>query len=121
MIGLFAGTAAAGEWRTYLLWANRTDFGRTDPFFRKDIGFYVFELPWLHYLVNFADGRAVISLLAAATVHYLYGGIRLQTPRRPADRRRPGAVLGAARPLRAGQGRRLLARPLRPGQRVRQA
>ena len=53
VIGLFAGTAAAGEWRTYLLWANRTDFGRADLFFRKDIGFYVFELPWLHYLVNF--------------------------------------------------------------------
>ena len=80
MIGLFAGTAAAGEWRTYLLWANRTDFGRTDRFFGQDIGFYVFELPWLHYLVNFAMAALVISLLAAATVHYLYGGIRLQTP-----------------------------------------
>ena len=80
VIGLFAGTAAAGEWRTYLLWANRTDFGRADLFFRKDIGFYVFELPWLHYLVNFAMAALIISLLAAATVHYLYGGIRLQTP-----------------------------------------
>ena len=80
VIGLFAGTAAAGEWRTYLLWANRTSFGRADSFFRKDIGFYVFELPWFHYLVNFAMAALVISLLAAATVHYLYGGIRLQTP-----------------------------------------
>ena len=80
VIGLFSGTAAAGEWRTYLLWANRTDFGRTDLFFRKDIGFYVFELPWLHYLVNFLMAALIISLLAAATVHYLYGGIRLQTP-----------------------------------------
>ena len=80
VIGLFAGTAAAGEWRTYLLWANRTSFGRADSFFKKDIGFYVFELPWFHYLVNFTMAALVISLLAAATVHYLYGGIRLQTP-----------------------------------------
>ena len=80
VIGLFAGTAAAGEWRTYMLWANRTDFGRADLFFRKDIGFYVFELPWMHYLVNFLMAVLIISLLAAATVHYLYGGIRLQTP-----------------------------------------
>ena len=80
VIGLFAGTAAAGEWRTYLLWANRTDFDRSDRFFGQDIGFYVFELPWLHYLVNFAMAALVIALLAAATVHYLYGGIRLQTP-----------------------------------------
>ena len=80
VIGLFAGTAAAGEWRTYLLWANRTSFDRADSFFNKDIGFYVFELPWFHYLVNFTMAALVISLLAAATVHYLYGGIRLQTP-----------------------------------------
>ena len=80
VIGLFAGTAAAGEWRTYLLWANRTEFGRSDRFFGQDIGYYVFELPWLHYLVNFTMALLVISLLAAATVHYLYGGIRLQTP-----------------------------------------
>ena len=80
VIGLFAGTAAAGEWRTYLLWANRTSFDRADAFFHKDIGFYVFELPWFHYLVNFTMAALVISLLAAATVHYLYGGIRLQTP-----------------------------------------
>ena len=80
VIGLFAGTAAAGEWRTYLLWANRTDFDRVDRYFAQDIGFYVFELPWLHYMVNFMLALLVISLLAAATVHYLYGGIRLQTP-----------------------------------------
>jgi uncharacterized protein len=80
VIGLFAGTAAAGEWRTYLLWANRTDFNVADQFFHRDIGWYVFELPWLHYLVNFAMAALIISLLAAAVVHYLYGGIRLQTP-----------------------------------------
>jgi len=80
VIGLFAGTAAAGEWRTYLLWANRTDFNVADQFFHRDIGWYVFELPWLHYLVNFTMAALIISLLAAAVVHYLYGGIRLQTP-----------------------------------------
>jgi uncharacterized protein len=79
VIGLFAGTAAAGEWRSYLLWANRVPFGTSDRFFKKDIGFYVFELPWLHYLVNFTMAALVLSILAAATVHYLYGGIRLQT------------------------------------------
>ncbi len=81
IIGLFAGTAAAGEWRTYLLWANRVPFNQSDQFFGKDIGWYVFELPWLHYLVNFTMALLVLSILAAATVHYLYGGIRLQVSR----------------------------------------
>ena len=79
VIGLFAGAAASGKWREYLLWRNGVDFGRTDPYFKRDIGFYVFDLPWLHYLVDFAMAVAVISLIAAAVVHYLYGGIRLQS------------------------------------------
>ena len=36
------------------------------------------SLPWLHYLVDFAMTRRVHGLLAAAVVHYLFGGIRLQ-------------------------------------------
>jgi uncharacterized membrane protein (UPF0182 family) len=79
VLGVFAGTSGAGEWRNFLMWRHGVSFDRKDPFFKKDIGFYVFDLPWLHYLVDFTMAVAVISLLAAAAVHYLYGGIRLQT------------------------------------------
>jgi uncharacterized membrane protein (UPF0182 family) len=61
------------------MWEHRTPFGKTDPYFHKDIGFYVFTLPWMHYLVNFAMTALVIGLMAAVLVHYLYGGIRLQS------------------------------------------
>ncbi|WP_435743187.1 UPF0182 family membrane protein [Nocardioides sp. SYSU DS0663] len=81
VLGLFAGTSGAGEWRSYLLWRNGTAFGTDDPYFSRDIGFYVFDLPWFHFLVDFTMAVVVISLLAAAVVHYLYGGIRLQAPR----------------------------------------
>ncbi|MBO0846660.1 MAG: UPF0182 family protein [Nocardioides sp.] len=78
LIGLFAGVAANGRWRTFLLWANREPFHTTDPFFHKDVGFYVFTLPWLHFLVGFAIAVMVLSAIAALVVHYLYGGVRLQ-------------------------------------------
>jgi uncharacterized protein len=78
VIGLFGGVAANGEWRTFLLWANRESFGRQDFYFHKDVGFYVFTLPWLHFLVGFLIAVLVLSALAAIVVHYLYGGIRLQ-------------------------------------------
>ncbi|MDI6911288.1 UPF0182 family protein [Nocardioides sp.] len=81
VLGAFAGSSAIGEWRDYLLWRNGTSFGSEDAYFHKDIGFYVFNLPWLHYLVDYAMAVLVIALIAAAVVHYLYGGIRLQTPR----------------------------------------
>ncbi|MDQ6686026.1 MAG: UPF0182 family protein, partial [Actinomycetota bacterium] len=79
VLGVFAGSSAAGQWRTYLLWAHRQPFGTADRYFHKDIGFYVFSLPWLHYLVDFAMTAVVIGLLVALLVHYLYGGIRLQS------------------------------------------
>jgi uncharacterized protein len=78
VIGLFGGVAANGKWRTFLLWANREPFGRSDPYFGKDVGFYVFSLPWLHFVVGYVIAVLVLSALCAIVVHYLYGGIRLQ-------------------------------------------
>jgi uncharacterized membrane protein (UPF0182 family) len=88
VIALFAGASAMGEWRTYLLWRNAQSFGTKDAQFEKDIGYYIFHLPWQHYLVDFAMAATVIALLATAVVHYLYGGIRLQVSR---DRLSPAA------------------------------
>jgi uncharacterized membrane protein (UPF0182 family) len=79
LLGLIAGGSASGQWRTFLLWRNQKSFGTEDPYFERDIGFFVFQLPWLHYVVNFAMMTAVLALVAAIVVHYLFGGIRLQT------------------------------------------
>ncbi len=78
VVGLFAGSSGAGQWRSYLLWRNGGSFDSRDAYFKKDIGFYVFDLPWLHYLVDFVMAVTIVALLAAALVHYLYGGVRLQ-------------------------------------------
>ncbi len=78
VFAIFAGASATGQWRTYLLWEHRQSFGQKDAYFHKDIGFYVFTLPWLHWLVDFAMTALVIGLVAAVFVHYVYGGIRLQ-------------------------------------------
>ncbi|MEP7737730.1 UPF0182 family protein [Nocardioides sp. 31GB23] len=80
VLALFSGTSGAGAWRTYLLWRNGSEFGTQDAQFGRDIGFFVFDLPWLHFLVDFAMAVFVVSLLAAALTHYLYGGISLQSP-----------------------------------------
>jgi uncharacterized membrane protein (UPF0182 family) len=79
VIGLFGGVAANGTWRTFLLWANRVPFHTSDPYFHKDVGFYVFTLPWLHFVVGYVIAVLVLSALTAVVVHYLYGGIRLQS------------------------------------------
>src|SRR5689334_7089756 len=76
VVALFAGASGASQWLQFLLWQHQVPFNTRDPFFGKDVAFYVFTLPWLHYLVNFGMAAAFLSLVAAAVVHYLFGGIR---------------------------------------------
>ena len=78
LMGIFAGTSGASQWRSFMLWRHGVPFGKTDPYFDKDIGFYVFDLAWWHYLVDFVMAAVVLALIASAVVHYLFGGIRLQ-------------------------------------------
>lgn len=80
LLGLFAGTAAATQWRTVLLWFNREAFGQTDPQFGMDLAFFVFTLPVLRFIVSFLMTVVFLSMLAALVTHYLYGGIRLAGP-----------------------------------------
>ncbi len=84
VLGLFAGASATGQWRTYSLWRHSQSFGTEDPYFNKDVGFYVFELPFWHYIVDYVMALAVVGLLATILMNYLFGGIRLSA--RPGER-----------------------------------
>ena len=79
VFGLFAGSAGASEWQTFLLWVNRSPFGTKDAQFGLDIGFFVFTLPWLRFIVGFLTMTLILATLAAAVTHYVYGGLQIQT------------------------------------------
>ncbi|MEC4018323.1 UPF0182 family membrane protein [Streptomyces sp. H27-D2] len=80
LIGLIAGASASGQWRTWLMWVNGVSFGQKDPQFKMDVAFYAFDLPWFRFLLSFGFAAAVLCLIAAALVHYLYGGLRITSP-----------------------------------------
>ncbi|GAA1021838.1 UPF0182 protein [Acrocarpospora pleiomorpha] len=80
ILGLFAGSSTAGQWRTWLLFQNGTPFGRTDAEFNLDLSFFMFTYPFLRMVLNFLFTAVILSIIAAALVHYLYGGFRIQTP-----------------------------------------
>jgi uncharacterized protein len=79
VLGVFAGSAGASQWQTFLLWSNRVPFGSKDAQFDLDIGFFVFTLPWLRFIVGFLTMVLVLGVLAAAVTHYVYGGLQLQS------------------------------------------
>ncbi|WP_345649964.1 UPF0182 family protein [Streptomyces tremellae] len=80
LVGLIAGASASGEWRTWLMWVNGVPFGTKDPQFHMDVSFYAFDLPWYRFLLGFGFAAAVLSVIAAALTHYLYGGLRVTSP-----------------------------------------
>ncbi len=77
VLGLFAGGAASQQWTTVQLWMNGGTVGETDPQWGMDIGFYLFTLPGLRFVVSFLMAVVVLSIIAAVATHYLYGGLRV--------------------------------------------
>ncbi|MGH2790016.1 MAG: UPF0182 family protein, partial [Actinomycetota bacterium] len=75
-IGLLAGFGASSAWQTFTLYLNRVSFGRTDPQFGRDIGFYVFELPFFNYVLDWAWFAIVAALVVSLIAHYFHGSIR---------------------------------------------
>ncbi len=77
ILGLLAGLTLAGNWKTFLLWRDGGSFGVKDPQFGKDVGFFVFTLPWIQLVIGFLTMALVMALLAGLFVQYVYGGIQL--------------------------------------------
>ncbi len=77
-IGLLVGLGNTGSWQSFLLWRNSVPFGDRDAQFGRDIGFYVFQLPFLRSIFAWLFTSLVLALLLSAAGHYLLGGIRPQ-------------------------------------------
>ncbi len=72
-----AGVSASSQWETFLLYVKQTPFGEKDAIFGHDIAFYVFSLPMWQTLQTFVFGALIASLVLAAIMHVVMGGIDL--------------------------------------------
>jgi uncharacterized membrane protein (UPF0182 family) len=72
LLSLIFGLVAQSNWSTVLRFFNRQPFGVADPVFQKEVGFYVFSLPFLDMIHGWLIGAMIITLLGSAGV-YLFG------------------------------------------------
>jgi uncharacterized protein len=79
VVALIAASGALGQWRNYLLFMNGGSFAASDPQFHKNVGFFVFEYPFLSFLVSWAFVALVVIAIFTVIAHYLNGGIRVQS------------------------------------------
>ena len=105
VLGLIVAVPAAGHWQEWLLFRNSVDFGKTDPQFSTDIGFYVFRLPFLTFIVDWMFLALLLVLVLTVAAHVINGGIVI-TPPMPKIRRATKAhfavLLAVLALLRAG-------------------
>ena len=81
VLSLIVGSQAIGQWQNWILFSNSTQFGTTDPQFHRNVGYFVFTLPFQQFLVHWALVALFVVLLVTVLSHYLNGGIRMQGSR----------------------------------------
>ena len=71
---------AIGRWQEWLLFRNSQSFGVDDAQFGNDVGFYIFELPFLTFLLDWLFAALIIVLLLTIATHILNGGVVFVAP-----------------------------------------
>ncbi|MEO6653622.1 MAG: UPF0182 family protein, partial [Ilumatobacteraceae bacterium] len=66
---------AVSKWQEWLLFRNSQSFGVNDAQFNVDVGFYVFELPFITFAIDWLFAALVIVLLLTIAAHLLNGGV----------------------------------------------
>lgn len=90
-LSFFIGSIATVAWDTVLLYLNRVPFGVTESFLGKDVGFYVFTLPFYEFLWNTVFYGILITIGVTLVVYlirsksillnYTTSEIKFETPR----------------------------------------
>jgi len=76
LFALTSGAAVGAQWRTFLLFFNGSGVGIVDPLFSRDLGFWLFELPFWALIQTWLFTSLVLTILLTAGAHYVLGAIR---------------------------------------------
>ncbi len=75
-ISIAVATTSANAWTMVLQFLNMTPFGQQDPILQRDIGFYIFQLPFYEAIQKLLLSLVVIALLAVVLVYLLKGMVQ---------------------------------------------
>jgi len=80
-LALFAASYGTGQWENFLLLTNATPFGISDPLFHKDIGFYIFSLPFLTHVYSWLMFTIIFTVIATGFIYLTRRSFRFIPPR----------------------------------------
>jgi uncharacterized protein len=73
VLAILTAVSELGDWRLVLRFIDRVPYGKADPIFGRDIGFYLFVLPAYVAFVHWLLVLLVLSALVAGAVYWLHG------------------------------------------------
>ncbi len=80
LFALLLALPAVALWQDWLLFRNAREFGIADAQFGADVGFYIFQLPFLSFVLNWLFASLIVVLLLTAAAHILNGGVVFVSP-----------------------------------------
>jgi uncharacterized membrane protein (UPF0182 family) len=81
LLSIFASINGSSQSDNMLLFTNASRFGLDDPLFGRDIGFYVFQLPFLLYIHKWFNFVILITAALTAFIYLLRGSFLFIPPR----------------------------------------
>ncbi len=72
------GSAAAGQWQTYLLWRHAEPWHATDPQFHRDLSYFIEVYPFHRLVVNLFLQSVKYAVWVTLIASYLYGALRIR-------------------------------------------
>ena len=76
LLGLLFGQIASGQWQTILTYLNQKPFNVQDPIWHKDVGYYVFTLPFYRFLWGWFLGVVILMTLVVAGLYASRAGLQ---------------------------------------------
>jgi len=80
VFALLLALPAVALWQDWLLFRNAREFGIADAQFGADVGFYIFQLPFLSFVLNWLFASLIVVLFLTAAAHILNGGVVFVSP-----------------------------------------
>ena len=81
VLAVFVGLFAAGRWQVVLAWWHAVPFGEADPILGRDVGFFVFALPFWRFVQGLAQALVILAALCSGLLYAISSGL---TPGFPA-------------------------------------
>ncbi len=88
VVGFLFASVFFSQWDTYIWFHWGGGFGQTDPIFGRDIGFYLFRLPFYEFLRNSLTGLTLLTLVAIGIAYTQFGALQPGGPP-PSEADRP--------------------------------